>query len=200
MHILDITQILQKYSVPEKHLNMKFTDDLLILLTLQIQNMEEIAPHFDMSEDDIRQIKKDESSSENGRVVLMLSKWRQRQREGATYLSLVTIFSENCRWDIVDSIISNIQNKSPPVTVAFDPITFQNWNNCSDSERDIVRNNLREKVKKVQCIFAKTFADICDSFVKHQVDHIKIIAYLKQRCLFKDSSFYRAQTRKIREY
>ena len=200
MHILDITQILQKYSVPEKHLNMKFTDDLLILLTLQIQNMEEIAPHFDMSEDDIRQIKKDESSSENGRVVLMLSKWRQRQREGATYLSLVTIFSENCRWDIVDSIISNIQNKSPPVTVAFDPITFQNWNNCSDSERDIVRNNLREKVKKVQCIFAKTFADICDSFVKRQVDHIKIIAYLKQRCLFKDSSFFRAQTRKIREY
>ena len=91
-----MTDLLKK---PEKCLNMKFTDDLLILLTLRIQNMEGIAPHFGMSEDDIQQIN-GETSEDGG--------WRERKGEGATCLSVITILCESGHWDIIQSIISNI--------------------------------------------------------------------------------------------
>ena len=163
---------------------MKFTNDLLILLTLQIQNMEKIAPHFGMSEDDIQQIKT-EKSTNNGRVVSMLSKWRERNGESATCLLLVTILSGSGHQDIVHSIISSICNKYIPspaaVTVPFDPLTYPLWNSRSGSEKEIIRNNLREKAKNIHDLFVETFADIHDSFVKRQVDHIKVIAYLKQK-------------------
>ena len=171
---------------------MKFTNDLLILLTLQIQNMEKIAPHFGMSEHDIQQIKTEKSN--NGRVVSMLSKWRERNREGATCLSLIKIFNRRGDLTIIDSIISSIRNKCIPspaaVTVPFDPLTYPDWNSRSDSEKEIIRNNLREETERVQNVFAKTFANIHDSFVKRQVDHLQVIAYLKLKCPSKANSLF----------
>ena len=113
---------------------MKFTDDLLILITLQIQNIEEIGPHFGMSEDDIHQIN-GETSEDDGKVVSMLSKWKG---EGATCLLLVIIFSQSGHWDIIQSIISSIRNKYIPssaaVTVPFDPVTYPSWSRLSGSD------------------------------------------------------------------
>ena len=174
-----MTELLNKYSVPKVCLNMKFTNDLLILLTLQIQNMEEIAPHFGMSEDDIQQIIV-ETSEDDGRVVLMLSKWRERNKEEATCLSLITILSKTGHWDIIQSIISSIRNKYIPssvaVTVPFDPITYPSWSRLSVSDKDIVCNHLRRENIQVRKHFAQMFKSIQSSFCG--VDHIEVLNYL----------------------
>ena len=171
-----VIELLNKYSVPKKCLNMKFTDDLLILFTLQIQNMEEIAPHFGMSEDDIQQIKK-ETSKDDGRVVPMMSKWRERKREGATCLSLVTILYGSGHGDIIELIISNIRNKYIPssvaVTVPFDPVTYPSWSRLSVSDKEVVRNRLRRENIQVREHFAQMFKSIQNSF--DGVDHVKIL-------------------------
>ena len=174
-----MTDLLKKYSVPEKCLNMRFTDDLLILLTLQIQNMEEIAPHFGMSEDDIQQID-GETSEDDGKVVSMLSKWRERKGEGATCLSVVTVLCGSGHWDIIQSIISSIRNKYTPssaaVTVPFDPITYPNWSRLSASDKEVVRNRLRKENIQVRKHFAQMFKSIQSSF--RGVDHIEVLNYL----------------------
>ena len=175
-----MTDLLKKHSVPEKCLNMKFTDDLLILITLQIQNMEEIAPHFGMFEDDIRQIK-GETSEDDGRVVSMMSKWREREGEGATCRSLVTVLCGSGHWDIIQLIISSIQNKYIPssvaaVTVPFDPITYPTWSRLSVSDKEVVRNRLRNENIQVRKHFAQMFKSIQNSF--DGVDHVKVLNYL----------------------
>ena len=171
-----MTDLLEKYSVPEKCLNMKFTDDLLILLTLHIQNMEKIAPHFGMSEDDIQQIK-EETSEDDGRVVPMMSKWRERKGEGATCRLLVTVLCGSDHWDIIESIISNIRNKYIPssvaVTVPFDPITYPSWNRLSVKDKEVVRNRLRKENIQVREHFAQVFKSIQNSF--DGVDHVKVL-------------------------
>ena len=175
---------------------MKFTDDLLILLTLQIKNMEEIAPHFDMSEDEIWQIKRDKNGNENGRVVSMLSKWKERNRDRATCLSLVNIFSECGHLEIIESIISNIRKKYSATdtytcTLPFDPVTYPNWKYLSESDKEHIRNELRDEAIKVKDAFATTFSDIHESFVERKVDHHQVIAHVKlhessykAKCLF----------------
>ena len=177
--VIDVTDLLKKYSLPKECLNMKFTDDLLILLTLQIQNMEEIAPHFGMSEDDVLQIK-GETSEDDGRVVLMLSKWRERKGEGATCLSLITIFSGSGHWFIIQSIISSIQNKYFPssvaVTVPFDPVTYLSSSRLSVSDKEIVCNHLRKENIQVREHFAEMFKSIQSSF--RGVDHVEVLNYL----------------------
>ena len=158
---------------------MKFTDDLLILITLKIQNMEEIAPHFGMSEDDIQQIH-GEKSKDDGRVVLMLSKWRERKGKRATCLSLVTVLCRSGHWDIIESIISSIRNKYIPssaaVTVHFDPVTFPTWSRLSESEKEVIRNRLRRENIKVREHFAEIFKSIQSSF--RGVDHVEVLNYL----------------------
>ena len=174
-----MTELLNKYSVPKVCLNMKFTDDLLILLILQIQNMEEIAPHFGMSKDDIQQII-EETSEDDGRVVLMLSKWRERNKEEATCLSLITILSRIGHWDIIESIISNIRNKYIPssvaVTVPFDPVIYPSWSRLSESDKEVVRNRLRKENIQVRVHFAQMFKSIQSSF--RGVDHVEVLNYL----------------------
>ena len=174
-----MTDLLEKYSVPEKCLNMKFTDDLLILLTLQIQNMEEIAPHFGMFENDIQQIK-EETPEDDGRVVSMLSKWRERKGEGATCRLLVTVLCGSGHWDIIELIISSIRNKYIPssvaVTVPFDPITYTSWNRLSGSDREVVCNRLRKENILVKEHFAQIFKSIQSSF--RGVDHVEVLNYL----------------------
>ena len=177
--VIDVTDLLKKHSLPKECLNMKFTDDFLILLTLQIQNMEEIAPHFGMSEDDIQQIN-GETSEDDGRVVLTLSKWRERKGEGATCLSLITIFSGSGHWFIIQSIISSIRNKYIPssvaVTVPFDPVTYPSWSRLSVSDKEIVRNRLRKQNIQVREHFAQMFKSIQSSF--RGVDHVEVLNYL----------------------
>ena len=174
-----MTDLLKRHSVPAKCLNMKFTDDLLILLTLQIQNMEEIAPHFGMSEDDIQQID-GETSEDDGRVVSMLSKWRERKGEGATCLSVVTILCESGHRDIIQSIISNIRNKYIPssvaVTVPFNPVTYPSWSRLSESDKEVVRNCLKRENRQVRDHFAQMFNSIQSSF--RGIDHVEVLNYL----------------------
>ena len=176
---IEVDDLLKKYQVQKKCLNMKFTDDLLILLTLQIQNMEEIAQHFGMSEDDIHQIK-GEISEDDGRVVSMMSKWRERKGEKATCLSLVTVLCGSGHWDIIDSIISSIRNKYIPslvaVTVPFDPVTYPRWSRLSVSDKEIVRNRLRKENIQVREHFAQMFKTIQSSF--RGVDHVEVLNYL----------------------
>ena len=160
---------------------MKFTDDLLILLTLQIQNidLEEFAPHFGMSEDDIQQIN-EETSEDDGRVVSMLSKWRERMGEGATCRSLVTVLCGSRNWDIIQSIISSIRNKYIPSSAAaivpFDPVTYPNWSRLSESDKEVVRNRLRNENNQVRKHFAQMFKIIQSSF--RGVDHSEVLNYL----------------------
>ena len=182
-----LDDLLKKHSVQEECLNMKFTDDLLILLTLQIKNMEEIAPHFDMSEDEIWQIKRDENGNENGRVASMLSIWRERNRDRATCLSLVNIFSKIGHKDIIDSIISNIHQKyisdsatdTYTCTLPFNPITYPNWKYLSESDKEHIRNKLINEANKVKKCFATTFSGIHKSFVERKVDHNQVIAHVE---------------------
>ena len=158
---------------------MRFTDDLLILLTLQIQNMKEIAPHFGMSEDDIQQIH-GETSEDNGRVVSMLSKWRERKGKRATCRLLVTVLCESGHWDIIELIISSIRNKYIPssaaVTVPFNPVTFPTWSRLSESDKEVIRNRLRRENIKVREHFAQMFKSIQSSF--RGVDHVEVLNYL----------------------
>ena len=172
-----MTSLLEKHS---EHLDMKFTDELLILLTLQIENMEEIAPHFNMSPDDIQQIQREKQTS-TGRVVSMLSKWRERNRERATCRSLVNIFIESGHCNIINAIISNIRDKYIPstnaVAVPFDPITYPNWNDLNDSHKEIVRNRLRAENISVRNSFAVVLADI-QSSLHSKVNHTEVMNYL----------------------
>ena len=165
---------------------MKFTDDLLILLTLKIEKMEEIAPYF-VSEDEIWQIKRDENGDENGKVVSMLSIWRERNRDRATCLSLVNIFSKIGHKDIIDSIISNIHQKyisdsaadTYTCTFPFNPVTYPNWDSFSDNHKENIRNKLRNEANKVKKCFATTFSGIHKSFVERKVDHNQVIAHVE---------------------
>ena len=172
---------LENYSVERERLNMKFTDDLLILLTLQIENMEEIAPHFSMSADDLQQIQREKRTS-TGRVVSMLSKWRKRNRERATCLSLIKIFINSGHFEIIKSIISNIRKYIPSSSesvVPFNPVSYPTWNNLSDIDKEIIRNQFRDERDRVRDCFAEMLADIQKSLIHDaRVNHAEVTNYL----------------------
>ena len=80
-----------------------------------------------------------------------------------------------------NAIISSIQNKYIPssvaaVTVPFDPITYPTWSRLSVSDKEVVRNRLRNENIQVRKHFAQMFKSIQNSF--HGVDHIEVLNYL----------------------
>ena len=172
---IDVTSLLEEYPVQRESLDMKFTDDLLILLTLRLKNMrmENVAPYFGMSTDDIRKIQLDEETK-NGRIVSMLSQWREKAGKVATNYSVIEILCQNGHPNIASEIINNLKEKR-----LVDIVPFKPWEETNDQRKEIVQNCLTERNNKVRKKYAITFTDIQESFCQRNVDHKIVIDYFK---------------------
>ena len=157
-----MTDLLKKHSVPEKCLNMKFTDDLLILLTLQIQNMEGIAPHLVC----LKMI-----FSKINRWRDIRGWWVEGKKAGRrSYMSILS--------NRLLAIYYNIFHPSVAVTVPFNPVTYPSWSRLSESDKKVtvVRNCLKRENRQVRDHFAQMLNSIQSSF--RGVDHVEVLNYL----------------------
>jgi hypothetical protein len=154
---------------------MKFTDDLLVLLALEGQTVENVASYFRM-EDYIDKI--EEYKSENGKIVSILSMWKETKGRNATYFTVIDVLFLSGQQEIAKSIAVNLQKKynipsSPPINavVPFRPEhSFGNWNEFDASQKERIKNRLRVENKDIIVCFNRTFLDIMKSFKERNVD------------------------------
>ena len=151
-----------------------------------------LAPYFGMSDVDVQQIQR-ERSTEISRVILMLSRWRKRNGNNATYLALVSNFYKSGHCKVAESIIINLHKKySKPMvssvemhTIEFTPQKSKEycltWDDLPERKKEQIRNNLIEENEEVREEFYHTFTAIRESFKLHKVHYLDIVLSLKKR-------------------
>jgi hypothetical protein len=170
-----LVDLLKPCNISMECLQMKFTDDLLVLLALEGQTVENVASYFRM-EDYIDKI--EEYKSENGKIVSILSMWKETKGRNATYFTVIDVLFLSGQQEIAKSIAVNLQKKynipsSPPINavVPFRPEhSFGNWNEFDASQKERIKNRLRVENKDIIVCFNRTFLDIMKSFKERNVD------------------------------
>jgi hypothetical protein len=177
--IPSVTDFCNTYGIDMDCLQMTFTDDLLVLLALEGQKVEDVAGYFDM-EDYINQI--DESQSANGKIMSILSKWKETKGDNVSYLAVIETLLQHRCLNIAKLIARSIKKKycnTYGCSVLFKPEkSFSNWNDFDDDHKVRIRNSLREENDKIMDLFGETFLDILHS-IKEQETDIRLL----QLCL-----------------
>ena len=193
-----ISDILHKYLVHKDYLYKKCTDYCLVIFSGDMKEMKylDLALYFGMSDADTQQIQK-QGNTEKGRVISMLSRWKRRNGNNATYLALVSNFYQSGHCKVAESIIINLHKKySKPMVSSvavqstqvaeFTPEKskqYLTWHELPETKQEQIRNDLMEENDRVSDEFYDTLATVKQSFKDRKVDYLQIDLFLRKgRC------------------
>jgi hypothetical protein len=183
---LSVAELLEPpYNINLECLRKKFTDDLLVLLALEGQQPQDVARYFNM--EDCCTVNQLEEKSENGQIVSILSTWKERKGNDATYLNLIVILIQNNCPEIAKSIAFSVQRKYNIVCNSVNAAngsfrlekSYSNWNDFDENHKERIRNSLRDQNNEIIGCFNETFLNILKSFRERNVDPDELKMCLK---------------------
>jgi hypothetical protein len=157
----------------QPYFNMKFTDDLLVLLALEDLKPEDAVCVFGMEDDPFinRILQLDCNST---KIETMYSMWKEKIANDVTYSIIIEALLRNNHHVIAQSIGESLKEKylKPEDITHFQPEqSYPNWDGFNNREKEYIKRILRNEMTEITKYFNKTFIAILRSFKEAHRNH-----------------------------